>query len=532
MELKNWTIFGLLDPEFFANIKIACVFGNLGHEAILCMKNDDVYSLGSNSSGCLGVESITSSLTPMKVDYLCQKNIIGFSYGAGPHVVAFTKDGGLYAWGHNGFCQLGLGTSCQTVVPTLVSSGLLGKKIIDVSCGSHHSIALTSEGEVFAFGQNNSGQIGCGSTANQPTPRRVSAVIGNVKIVKIACGQTSTFAVSDTGEVYAWGFNGNGNLGLGNTVNQYNPTKVILPNIFITKVVCGTAHTLALSDDGVLYSWGANSYGQLGAGHKSNMTSPLRVANEVGRIIDIAAIHYGHISACQTHTKIYMWGQCRGQSITSPVETLFTSLHDVFACYSTPPVTYLPIEAKQTDEPSIIDALRLSFDDPKTCDVQFSVEGKLIHAHKAILKIRSDHFRCMFNGKWKETEESPETVINVEPTVRFSVFRAFLQYLYTDKIDLPAEEAVDLLKLANYYCEVKLRNQCEVLIKQSITIDNAARLYASAILYNAKELEEFSFQYMLYHLTAVVQSESFQELDGETIKNLMIVLADNGAFKY
>lgn len=97
--------------------------------------------------------------------------------------------------------QLGLGTSCQTVVPTLVSSGLLGKKIIDVSCGSHHSIALTSEGEVFAFGQNNSGQIGCGSTANQPTPRRVSAVIGNVKIVKIACGQTSTFAVSDTGEV-------------------------------------------------------------------------------------------------------------------------------------------------------------------------------------------------------------------------------------------------------------------------------------------------------------------------------------------
>lgn len=94
------------------------------------------------------------------------------------------------------------------------------------------------------------------------------------------------------------------------------------------------------------------------------MTSPLRVANEVGRIIDIAAIHYGHISACQTHTKIYMWGQCRGQSITSPVETLFTSLHDVFACYSTPPVTYLPIEAKQTDEPSIIDALRLSFDDP------------------------------------------------------------------------------------------------------------------------------------------------------------------------
>jgi RCC1 and BTB domain-containing protein len=108
--------------------------------------------------------------------------------------------------------------------------------VTELRCGSHHTIALTSEGEVFAFGQNNSGQIGCGSTANQPTPRRVSAVIGNIKIMSIACGQTSTFAVSDTGEVYGWGYNGNGQLGLGNTVNQYNPTKVALPNVFITKV--------------------------------------------------------------------------------------------------------------------------------------------------------------------------------------------------------------------------------------------------------------------------------------------------------
>jgi RCC1 and BTB domain-containing protein len=135
----------------------------------------------------------------------------------------------------------------------------------------------------------------------------------------------------------------------------------------------------------------------------------------------------------------------------------------------------------------------------------------------------------MFNGKW---EESKEQIINVEPTVRFPVFKAFLQYLYTDQIELPAEEAVDLLKLANYYCETKLRNQCEILIKQSIKIQNAARLYSSARLYNAKELEEFSFQYMLHHLTAVVQSDAFQELDGDVIKHLIINLAENSAFKY
>jgi len=116
-------------------------------------------------------------------------------------VIAFTKEGVVYAWGHNGFCQLGLGNSCQTVVPSIVGGTLTGKKVVLISCGSHHTMALTSEGEVYAWGQNNSGQVGCGSTANQPTARRVSAVIGNTKIVSIASGQTSSFAVSDTGEV-------------------------------------------------------------------------------------------------------------------------------------------------------------------------------------------------------------------------------------------------------------------------------------------------------------------------------------------
>jgi RCC1 and BTB domain-containing protein len=204
-------------------------------------------------------------------------------------------------------------------------------------------------------------------------------------------------------------------------------------------------------------------------------------------------------------------------------------MDDIFACYSTPSVTWKPIEAKHFDELGIVDALKLAFDDPKTSDIQFTVEGKTIHAHKAILRIRSEHFRCMFQGKWEENNES---VLAVDESVRFPVFRSFLHYLYTDKIDLPPEDAVDLLKLANYYCETKLRCQCETLIKQSITIENAAKLYSSAIQYNAKDLEEFTFQYMLHHLTAVIKSESFAELDGDLIKHLMVELADQNAFKY
>jgi RCC1 and BTB domain-containing protein len=96
-------------------------------------------------------------------------------------------------------------------------------------------------------------------------------------------------------QVYGWGYNGTGQLGLGNNVNQLNPSQVInLQGIVITKVVCGYAHSMALSDVGALYVWGANSYGQLGTGNKSNVSAPVRVASEIGRFVicSISVVKY------------------------------------------------------------------------------------------------------------------------------------------------------------------------------------------------------------------------------------------------
>ena len=145
-------------------------------------------------------------------------------------------------------------------------------------------------------------------------------------------------------------------------------------SIYIIQVVCGYAHTMALSDEGHLYAWGANSYGQLGTGNKSNCCTPTRVCEDLGRIVDIAASHYNHIrlgfdfnaftcysdhsfvlfhvfmllgfysaAVTQQSSKCYMWGQCHGQSVVSPTETPFTSVHEVFACFATPSVTHIPM---------------------------------------------------------------------------------------------------------------------------------------------------------------------------------------------
>ena len=89
-ELERWPIFSLLDEEFLVSLKIACVFGSAGNEAIVVTRDDDVYALGSNGSSCLGVGDAQSCLHPRKVEALCKKNVVSLACGSGPHVLAIS----------------------------------------------------------------------------------------------------------------------------------------------------------------------------------------------------------------------------------------------------------------------------------------------------------------------------------------------------------------------------------------------------------------------------------------------------------
>ncbi|XP_064615114.1 RCC1 and BTB domain-containing protein 1-like isoform X2 [Liolophura sinensis] len=460
--VDKWPICSVLDPETLATIKKICVFGSSGNEAIYITKNDDVYAMGSNCSSCLGLGDAHSSFEPRKIEPLCKKQIKSLAYGSGPHVVACIANGDMYSWGHNGYCQLGNGNSNQGMAPNLITTNLQSKKIVQVACGSHHSLGLTEEGEIFAWGQNNCGQIGSGTTTNQPTPRKVTAIIGTRKATSVACGQTSSMALMDNGEVYGWGYNGNGQLGLGSNVNQPNPCKVqALSNVIVTQIVCGYAHTLALTDEGWLFSWGANSYGQLGTGNKANLVSPNRINSEE-RFVEIAASHYSHISAGLTQTgKVFMWGQCRGQSITSPMLSRFSTTDDIFATFACPQVTWRLYSVDEVPGRDIITDISKSFDDASTSDVKFVAEGREICVHKSILKIRCDHFRSMFQAHWDEDKKDV-----IEVNYPYTVYKAFLSFLYTDMVNLCPEEAIGLLELANSYCETSLKKECEQIIKQ------------------------------------------------------------------
>ncbi|KAM7412744.1 hypothetical protein PAMA_020224 [Pampus argenteus] len=525
LDVGKWPVFALLPPEELRLIRQACVFGSAANEALYVTVNDEVFALGTNCSGCLGLGDLQSTIEPRRIDVLCGKKIVSLSYGTGPHVVVATSDGEVFAWGHNGYSQLGNGTTNHGLTPALVSTNLLSKRVTEVACGSHHTIALTTDGEVYAWGYNNSGQVGSGSTANQPTPRRVSSCLQNKVVINIACGQLCSMAVLDNGEIYGWGYNCNGQLGLGNNGNQQTPCRIAaLQGINIVQVACGYAHTLALTDEGFVYAWGANSYGQLGTGNKSNQALPTLINTDKERIVEVAACHTSHTSAAKTQSgQVLMWGQCRGQAVASPHLTHFSSTDDVFACFATPAVTWHLLSVDGDDYLTVAQSLKKEFDSPEISDLKFLVDGKCIHVHKALLKIRCEHFRALLN-------ETDEDAIEIHQ-FSYLVYRAFLEYLYTDTINLPPEDAIGLLDLATFYRETRLKRLCQETIKRGISEENAITLLSAAVKYEARDLEEFCFKFCVNHLTAVTQTQAFADMDHELLKNFISKASRYGAFK-
>ncbi|XP_076633725.1 RCC1 and BTB domain-containing protein 1-like isoform X1 [Colletes latitarsis] len=533
--VRNWPILSFLDPSFTLNVRMVAVFGTFGNEALIVTKDKMVYAVGYNSYGCLGISDNHDTLYPKEVKELCGMGIQTFAYGRRPHVLALTANGQVYSWGCNDWSKLNNDNCYEAYVstainskPILVQTNLSEKFVLDIACGNSHCLALTNEGEVYAWGRNDAGQVGNGNKINQDVPVKVNFALANDRIVRIACGDSSSVAITENGEIYSWGDNGVGQLGVGNYEDRVYPC--IVQGLILTKiekVVCGYKHTMALSSKGILYVWGSNSYGQLGNGIDSNVAIPMKLLG-MEKISDIAASPYNNISLAMGECKrVFMWGQCLGQCIKHPVLTYETSLHDACVRYAWPSVMHRPLVLDNTWEGNLIDDLKEAFDDPATSDLTIQVQEKAICVHKSILKIRCHYFRTMFQDHWIENNQN---IIKHEQ-FSYDVYKAFLKYLYTDEIVLPPGNELELLHLADAYSEDQLKRRCIQMIKQEMTIMNVMFLYSTAVKYNEKELEECSFTFALSRMTSVVQTPNFAKLDETTVKNFIIKAAQAGAFK-
>jgi alpha-tubulin suppressor-like RCC1 family protein len=207
------------------------------------------------------------------------------------HSLAVQSDGSLWAWGDNNRGQLGDGTTTDRYIPIQVMSGVTA-----VTAGTQHSLALKSDGTLWVWGANYSGQLGDGSTTDRHTPIQVlSGVTG------MAAGGGHSLALKSDGTLWAWGDNGYGQLGDGTTMHRYTPVQVLSG---VKAVMAGLWHSFALKSDGTLWTWGANYSGQLGDGSTTDRYIPIQVLSGV---TDVAA-GYGHSLALKSDGTLWAWG--------------------------------------------------------------------------------------------------------------------------------------------------------------------------------------------------------------------------------
>ncbi|CAL1678627.1 unnamed protein product [Lasius platythorax] len=305
----------------------------------------------------------------------------------------------------------------------------------------------------------------------------------------------------------------------------------------IVKVACGLQHALALTDEGKLYAWGKNDRGQVGVNNNLQFSTPA-VVDIPELVLDIAA--YDNLSvAVGSNRTVFVWGDCFGQDITAPFPTEFSRIQDAFA-YSTMRVMHKPLTVSQNNVEEVLNVseslgfgvLGTAFDDPSTSDCIVQIEGQPIHVHKAILKIRCQYFKNKFQHDWTNQSVSDlSAVYIVSDKFSYIVYKAFLKYLYTGTVELSSEKVLELMKLADEYCETNLKRECGRIIEQTITTSNVIFFYNKAIECNAKELEEFCFQFAVCHMKDVVLSEEYIKLDTSIKDIFMRRAAHENAFR-
>jgi alpha-tubulin suppressor-like RCC1 family protein len=290
----------------------------------------DVASWGAG--GLLGDGTTTSR--SRYVDIGAGNNVVGVAAGYTPkfgHGLEVRSDGTVWAWGDNRVGQLGDGTTTGRLAPVQVT-GLTG--VTQVAGGCTHSLALRSDGTVWAWGDNRFGTLGRGTiTGVEATAAPVSGLAG---VTKIAAGCGFSLALRSDGSVWAWGYNSVGQLGIGGTASSAVPVKITALSQ-VTGISAGWDSSAAVVAGGAsVWAWGGNDNGQLGDGTLAGRTTPVRVT-QIGTV-HIAGVAVGgafeggeFAAVLGTDGSVWAWGNdTLGQlgnapassPVTRPVNTI------------------------------------------------------------------------------------------------------------------------------------------------------------------------------------------------------------------
>ena len=210
-------------------------------------------------------EGVTRLNTPTRLPTpLGGERAVSVSAGA-VHSLAITADGAVWSWGSGGSGRLGHGDEQSQPLPRKVEA-FAGQRVVAVSAGGFHSLALTADGSVWSWGGAGSGKLGHSDQQTQLLPKKIEAFAGQ-RVVALSSGQYHSIAITADGSAWNWGWGGDGRLGHGDEQTQLLPKKV---EAFAgQRVVAASAaanNNLAITADGAVWSWGWGAFGKLGHG--------------------------------------------------------------------------------------------------------------------------------------------------------------------------------------------------------------------------------------------------------------------------
>nr|CAD7446271.1 unnamed protein product [Timema bartmani] len=354
-----------------------------------------VYACGEGTNGRLGLGHSNNISSPRQITALAQYVVKKVSvHSGGKHAMALTLDGKVFSWGEGEDGKLGHNNRLSVDKPCLVEA-FKSKRVRDIACGSNHSAAITSSGELYTWGLGEYGRLGHGDNITQLKPKLVSSrdnqevpgadytrvrrfqvqttlesggadytrvrrfqvrttldsggprcdmcvfqvkgLLG-VRVVQVACGSrdAQTLALSDEGMVFSWGDGDFGKLGRGGSDGCSTPHNVErLNNMGVCQIECGAQFSLALTRSGQVWTWGKGDYFRLGHGSEQHVRKPTVVEGLRGKKIIHVAVGALHCLSVTDTGQVYAWGdndhgqQGNGTTTVNRKPALVHGLEDV-----------------------------------------------------------------------------------------------------------------------------------------------------------------------------------------------------------
>eukprot|EP01129_Flabellula_baltica_P005102 TRINITY_DN1819_c0_g1_i2.p1 TRINITY_DN1819_c0_g1~~TRINITY_DN1819_c0_g1_i2.p1 ORF type:complete len:793 (+),score=163.19 TRINITY_DN1819_c0_g1_i2:29-2380(+) len=270
--LNIYGALGLGDEEDVVSPKIVpiddVVDVSCGYHATYFVKrNGELYVCGRNQVGQLGTGTVDNIYLPMKINLEGVKKV----FCGGFHSFAITENGDLYGWGNNEFGQLGLGHSKNAYTPSRVPL----ENVASVSCGDNFSLFLLKNGKVCSCGHNDNNELGLGEDIISVSVPHEIVELSNV--TQIRCGSRHSLALTRNNRIFAWGNGARGQLGFGDVKGRSSP-QLITSSVDFINIQCGDEFSVGVSMNGSIYTWGNHEMGGFGEEKVKFQTIPRLIA--------------------------------------------------------------------------------------------------------------------------------------------------------------------------------------------------------------------------------------------------------------